>query len=154
MFPESAPKVVCSLSRPLLPDGSTGKIIDAYLEIDRILVWTFSGETIYNSATQLPVSEDFSLEFTVLPVDAEGVLDSAGNVVNNWVYTLTVEVEVEDGRKTFVPYKFQPTLGSNLDLDLIPHADARSLDPVTTYASKIDIVLGIEDFETLSGGTP
>lgn len=154
-LPESAPTVTCTLSRPLHAEGTSGAITSAHLQIDRGLVWAASGETLYPEPVPVVVSElDGGLSFEVIPVDAAGVMDLAGNMVNFWTYSLRITVSLSENQTKVVTYNFQPLLGSDLDLDLVAHDGAVSNPPVTTSGEGVTIIIGGAEFDVLSGGTP
>lgn len=138
-LPESAPKVTCTLSKPLLADGTEGAIKSASLKIDRDLVWVASGETLYRESVPTLVTTDTgptagTLTFQVIPVDASGVRDSSGNAINNWVYTLRVVVTLPNSQERTVDYVFQPTMNTLVDLDLVPHLGVEVVPPVVQGA--------------------
>lgn len=147
-LPDSAPKVVCSLSKPLQADGTVGAITSAFLTIDRTLVWAESGETIYMDPVSIENVETI-LEFEVIPVDAAGIFDLAGNLIENWKYSLRVGLLLDDGQAKTVTYDFQPLTGEDVDLDLIPQLNSVSVPPAVVSGSEVTIVFGGSD-----GGTP
>lgn len=130
-LPTSAPKVTCTLSKPLLADGTEGAIKSATLKIDRDLVWVPTGETLYKEGVTIPVTGG-AITFQVIPVDAPSVRDSAGNTVVNWVYSLRVVVTLLNNQERTIDYNFQPTIGQTIDLDLVPHTGAVIVPPVVT----------------------
>lgn len=138
-LPDNAPIVDCSLSKPLLAEGTEGVITSAFLEIDRDLVWVETGETIYKEPVPVNVIVDYESEevigtvrFSVIPVNAPGMRDLAGNDVINWMYSLRVNVGLPGVTRT-VTYRFQPLLGeTSFDLDLVPHLNVDPLPPVTS----------------------
>lgn len=130
-LPTSAPKVTCTLSKPLLADGTEGAIKSATLRMDRDLVWVPTGETLYKEAVPIPVA-DGVITFEVIPVNAPSVRDSAGQAVINWVYTLRVVVTLPSSQERTIDYNFQPMTGQTVDLDLIPHLGAVILPPVVS----------------------
>lgn len=134
-LPTSAPTVTCTLSKPLLADGTVGTITSASLTVDRILVWSDTGETIY--ADPVPISVAVSgptegtIVFDVIPVDVVGMYDSGGNAIQNWTYTLRVMLTLAGGATRVVDYTFQPIESeSTLDLDLIAQVGAVIIPPV------------------------
>lgn len=134
-LPASAPKVNCTLSRPLLADGTEGVIKSASLKIDRDLVWVASGETLYKESVPTPVvagetESAGTLAFEVIPTNVPGVRDSAGNAVLNWTYTLRVVITLPSSQERTVDYVFQPMVGQDVDLDLVPHLDVTPAPPV------------------------
>lgn len=136
-LPVNAPKVNCTLSKPLLADGTEGVIKSASLKIDRDLVWVATGETLYKESVPTPVATGTgptagTISFQVIPVDAPGVRDSAGNAVNNWTYSLRVVITLPSSQERTVDYVFQPFTGSIVDLDLIPQLGVDPLPPVTS----------------------
>lgn len=153
-LPSSAPQVTCTLSEPLLAEGTTGVITQAFLSMDRTIVWAASGETIYKDPVKVDVDPvDKSLSFEVIPVDAEGVLDLAGNLINFWTYQLRVSLQLADSTSKTVNYVFQPIGTELLDLDLVPQVDATSTPPATISGQEVTIYIG-EDFDIIDGGTP
>lgn len=133
-LPESAPKVNCTLSKPLMADGTVGVITSAFLKIDKDLVWTDTGETIYKESVPTLSIDDTdpgTVSFEVIPVDVDGMHDAAGNGIKNWVYTLRVELELANSVNRSVDYVFQPTLeDGDVDLDLVPHRGVVSEPPI------------------------
>lgn len=128
-LPTAAPKVACTLSKPLLADGTEGAIKSATLKMDRDLVWALTGETLYKEGVAIPVNEGV-LSFQVIPVDSLGARDSAGNSVQNWVYSLRVIVSLTNGQERTIDYTFQPKVGETIDLDLVPHTGATIIPPI------------------------
>lgn len=139
-LPTNAPKVNCTLSKPLLAEGTVGVIKSASLKIDRDLVWAETGETLYKEAVPVPVASGTgptagTLSFQVIPVNATGVRDTLGNVVTNWLYTLRVIVTLASNVERTIDYNFQPTSNqTNLDLDLVAHVNAPVVPPVVSLA--------------------
>jgi hypothetical protein len=137
-LPVTAPVVQCTLSKPLLADGTVGTIKSASLKIDRDLVWVPSGETIYKENVPTPIitgtgPDSGTLDFHVIPVDVPGVHDAAGNEINFWSYTLRVVVLFPGPLERTVDYVFQPLLvDGNVDLDLVPQLDVVPIPPVAT----------------------
>lgn len=135
-LPASAPKVTCTLSKPLMADGTEGVIKSASLRIDRDLVWVATGETLYKEAVPVTVATDTgtagTLSFDVIPVDVTGVRDVAGNNVNNWSYLLRVVLTLPSSQERTVDYVFQPREGLDLDLDMVPQEGAVTLPPSTS----------------------
>ena len=135
-LPASAPKVNCTLSKPLMADGTEGAIKSASLKIDRDLVWVASGETIYKDSVPTQVATGDvdvagTLSFQVIPTDIPGVRDAAGSLVQNWVYTLRVVLTLPNGQERTVDYIFQPRVDQDIDLDLVPRQNVETLPPVT-----------------------
>lgn len=158
-LPESAPKVTCTLSRPLQADGTQGMITSAHLQIDRGLVWAASGETLYSDPVPIDVNElTGGLSFEVIPVDAPGVLDLAGNMVEFWHYTLRISLRLAENTMKTVTYHFQPESGGETDLDLIAHDGAISNPAAVVAGQEVTVYVGGEgggvDFTILSGGAP
>ena len=139
-LPVNAPKVNCTLSKPLLGEGTAGTIKSASLKIDRDLVWASTGETMYKEAVPTVVESGTgptsgTLSFQVIPVDSPGMLDTLGNAVTNWVYTLRVIVLLPGNVERTVDYNFQPLSNQmTYDLDLVAHANAPVVPPVITPA--------------------
>lgn len=137
-LPLNAPKVNCTLSKPLLAEGTVGVIKSASLKIDRDLVWVATGETIFKESVPAPVVAGTgpttgTLTFQVIPVDASGVRDASGNVIQNWLYTLRVIVTLANSQERTIDYNFQPLSNqTELDLDLVPHASVATLPPVVS----------------------
>lgn len=135
-LPSTAPKVNCTLSKPLMADGTVGTIKSASLKVDRDLVWVNTGETLYKESVTIPPVAAAgptagSLSFQVIPVDTFGVRDAAGNDVRNWTYTLRVVVTFAGNVERTVDYVFQPLTSDTLvDLDLVPHLNVTPLPPV------------------------
>ena len=136
-LPTTAPVVTCTLSKPLLAEGTAGVIKSAYLKIDRDLVWADTGETIYKESVPTVVQEgDGTLSFQVVPVDVSGMRDAAGASIQNWVYTLRVTLTLTSGVERSVDYVFQPlSADGDVDLDLVPHTNAVSEPPVPPITS-------------------
>jgi len=151
-LPNNAPTVPCTLSKPLLAEGTVGTISSAYLQIDRILVWAATGETIYGDSAPIKPGNDGTLAFNVIPVDAEGVLDAAGNMVQDWSYSLRVSLTLANNSPKTVTYAFQPRTGQTIDLDLQPQVGVISNPPATTDGSKVTInITNVED-DVIDGG--
>lgn len=150
-LPSSAPKVLCTLSNePLQAEGTVGSITSAFLSIDRTLVWAATGETIYLDPVKIPDTSP-EVTFEVIPVDADGVFDLAGNMIYNWSYTLRVGLLLDEGQTKTVTYVFQPlTADGTVTLDLMPQVGAVSIPPATISGSEVSIVF---DSGSL-GGTP
>lgn len=130
-LPVGAPTITCSLSKPLLADGTEGAVTAAFLKIDRDLVWVPTGQTLFKDATPVPVNQDGSLTFDVIPVDAAGMRDAGGNTITHWVYNLRVAISLPEKVTRTIDFQFQPEeAGGPLDLDLIPHIGATILAPV------------------------
>lgn len=134
-LPTSAPKVNCTLSKPLMADGTVGVITSAFLKMDKDLVWVDTGETIYKESVPTLESDpedSGTISFEVIPVDVEGMHDAAGNAVKNWSYTLRTELELANGVSRTVDYVFQPTVADgDVDLDLVPQVGVVSIPPIT-----------------------
>lgn len=151
-LPTNAPKVQCTLSQPLLADGTVGVITSAYLKMDKDLVWVESGETIYKESVPKLTTmdddlDDQTLAFEVIPVDVDGMRDVSGSEIKNWTYTLRIEVEFPNNVSRSVDYTFQPVLAfPTLDLDLVPHVGATTLPPITLPP--------MLNLDVLDGGTP
>jgi len=128
-LPTSAPKVTCTLSKPLMADGTEGAIKSATLKIDRDLVWVATGETLFKEGVTIPLAGG-AITFEVIPVDATGVRDSSGNTVTNWVYSLRVVVTLANTQERTIDYNFQPRIGQTVDL--VPHTGAVIIPPVVT----------------------
>lgn len=147
-LPASAPTIPCTLSKPLLAEGTSGTITSAFLSIDRDLVWADTGETIYKDAVPIPIGaaegpDAGTLAFVVIPTDVAGMRDAAGNTILNWAYNLRVSLTLASGVTRTVDYVFQPSQEDTLvDLDLVPHGGAASIPPV------------VGGTEVLDGGTP
>lgn len=141
-LPESAPKVTCTLSKPLMADGTEGVIKSASLKIDRDLVWVASGDTLYKESVPIPVATDTgstgTLTFEVIPVDVSGVRDTAGNNITNWAYTLRVILTLPSSQERTVDYVFQPREGFPVDLDLVPQEGAVTIPVVIGSPDVID----------------
>lgn len=157
-LPETAPKVTCTLSRPLQAEGTTGLITSAHLEIDRGLVWAASGETIYPDPVPVLVDElSGGLSFEVVPVDAEGVMDLAGNMVTDWHYILRIQVKLAENQTKTVTYRIQPTSGGLQDIDLVPQDGEVSNPPATVPGQSVTVNIGgsgLEPGGTIMGGYP
>lgn len=157
-LPESAPKVTCTLSRPLQAEGTQGVILSSYLQIDRGLVWAASGETLYPEPVPVVVDElNGGVSFEVIPVDAEGVMDLAGNLVTFWYYTLRLEIRLAENRMKTVTYNFQPTSDGDLDLDLVPQDGEVSIPSEVISGQDVTIVIGgsgLVPGGTIMGGHP
>lgn len=137
-LPSSAPTVLCELSKPLMADGTVGEIISASLEIDRIVIWVQSGETIYSDPVTVFPENDGVLRFPVVPVNVDGMIDIVGNAVTNWRYTLRVNLLLADEQSKVVVYDFQPREDGTFDLDLNPQ-NGSSLPPVFVDGQKVTI---------------
>lgn len=135
-LPASAPKVNCTLSKPVLAEGTLGQIKSATLKIDRDLVWVATGETIFKESVPAPVTTGTgptagTISFQVIPVDANGVRDANGNTIKNWLYTLRVIVTLANNQERTIDYNFQPLSNqTEMDLDLVPHVAAVTIPPV------------------------
>lgn len=137
MLPEGAPRITCTLSTPLLADGTEGFITSANLSIDRDLVWVDTGETLYKEPTAQVVEnigEDAgTLMFEVIPVDVDGMREVSGTGIRMWAYLLHVEIMFPNGLLRSVEYVFQPTMADielGFDLDLAPQSGVDSLPPL------------------------
>lgn len=143
-LPVSAPTIMCSLSKPLLSDGTEGVVTAAFLKTDRDLVWVPTGQTIFKDPAPVVVNEDGSLSFAVIPVDAVNMRDAGGNTITHWVYTLRVVILLAGDVTRIIDYMFQPEeAGGPIDLDLIPHVNATILPPVLEPVPSV-----------IDGGTP
>ena len=140
-LPISAPTVTCTLSKPLLADGTPGTITSAFLKIDRDLVWGESGETIYKDPVPIPVTSLGTLTFPVVAADAVGMLDSAGSEITYWTYTLRVSISLASGITRVIDYVFQPDqVDDVVDLDLVPQYGAVTVPSI------------LQNGENLNGG--
>jgi hypothetical protein len=139
-LPANAPKVNCTLSKPLLGEGTPGVIKSASLKIDRDLVWAATGETLYKESVPTVVEAGTgptsgTLSFQVIPVDTPGMRDTLGNSVTNWVYTLRVIVTLPGNVERTVDYNFQPLSNQvTYDLDLVAHVNPPVVPPVIAVA--------------------
>ena len=130
-LPIGVPTVTCTLSKPLLAQGTEGSITSAFLKIDRDLVWVDTGETIYKDSAPVSIPSDGNLSFPAIPVDIPGMRDTGGNTITHWTYTLRVTLTLLSGVTRVTDYMFQPEItGGVMDLDLIPHLNAFIIPPV------------------------
>lgn len=97
----------------------TAATMSASVEVDRGLVWSATGDSIYTYPEPID-GDDTGISFDVPHVDQAGFVDSAGDVVTDWAYTLTAQVVFANKSYT-VTKSFQVFEGqTSVDLDLVP----------------------------------
>lgn len=119
--------------------GVPADSIEGVLTADRDIVHAATGIGIYSTADSL-TGEAGYLSFVVPHVDQGGFIDSGGNAVTGWYYTLNATIRF-GGERRQVRKRFQVVIGqTNVDLDLVP--DGPIIPGVTAPTAQVTSVAG------------
>lgn len=159
VFPVGAPTVRCILSTPVTVDGGETTFKDVNLSMNKDLVYTPTGETIYLNKVPIEVESDGSLSFDVLATDVDGYVDlDTGQKITGWTYTLIYKVGDRQKSIVFSPVSYEPVVDLDLPEPPAPPSDLkgslwRGLNKVALGTGVVRILNIGDSYASGVGGT-